>query len=280
MDTSNLIQQFSQKLQIQRFSPATIKNYLAVVTQFLTIAQMKYHHPMQLSEVEIEKYVLWLIEKKNIGNSYQRTVVAGIDKFYSLVLNQQLNIKYLYPKRIKQTLPKYLTKDEIKRMLDVTTNIKHRCMIELLYSSGLRLSELLNLKVQHINSSDMLIHVEQGKGKKDRTVVLSKKLLLTLRQYYTEYRPLTFLFEGHDDGKYQQRSVQNVVKNSASKAGITKKVSPHILRHSFATHLLESGVDIRIVQELLGHQSIHTTELYTHITDITKAKIKSPLDML
>lgn len=280
MEVTSFVQIFRQKLMIQRYSSATIQNYASAINQFLTLAQKKFTHPNEVTEDDIEQYMIWLVQKKNIGASHQRTIIASIDKFYSLVLDKNLNIKHLYPKRHKQTLPKYLTTNEIKRMLEVTDNIKHRCVIELLYSSGLRLSELLNLKPHHINSVDMVIHVEQGKGKKDRTVILSQKLLETLRQYYTEYRPLTYLFEGQGERRYSDKSVQNIVKNSALKAGILKKVTPHILRHSFATHLIESGTDIRIVQELLGHQSIHTTELYTHITDITKAKVRSPLDML
>ena len=142
------------------------------------------------------------------------------------------------------------------------------------------MSELLNLKISDIDSSSMVIHIRMGKGKKDRKVMLSVVLLDHLRKYYKAWNPSAFLFEGQHGGQYSERSVQAVVRDTARKAGIRKQVSPHTLRHSFATHLLENGTDIRFIQELLGHQSVKTTEIYTHIVDISKSKIKSPLDVL
>jgi site-specific recombinase XerD len=165
-------------------------------------------------------------------------------------------------------------------MIDVVENRKHLCIIKMLYGAGLRLGELLNLKLSDINSENMLIYIRKAKGNKDRVVMLSSDLLIDLREYFIIYKPKEYLFEGQNGGTYSERSVQNVVKNVASRAGIKKKVTPHTLRHSFATHLIEAGTDIRFIQQLLGHQSIKTTEIYTHITDISKLKIKSPLDLL
>lgn len=280
MDVQNWLLLFEKKLIIQRYSNATNENYKSCVSQFLQLASKKFIHPKHISATDVEKYVFWLIKKKNIGDSYQRMTIASIEKFYSLVLNKTINLKHLYPKRKTHALPEYLSKAEIKRMLEVENNIKHTCIIELLYSGGLRLSELLNLKISDIDSSSMIIHIRMAKGKKDRKVMLSAVLLVHLRKYYKTWFPSEFLFEGQHGGQYSARSVQAVVRDTARKAGIRKSVTPHMLRHSFATHLLENGTDIRYIQELLGHQSVKTTEIYTHIVDISKSKIKSPLDLL
>ena len=280
MDINHWMQSFEQRLRLQRYSDATLRNYKSCLSSFLGMASKKYEHPKELTEVEIEKYVFWLLDSKKIGPSYQRMVVASIDKFYRLVLNIQLNINHLYPKRIESKLPNYLNKDEIKRLLGSANNLKHKCILELLYSGGLRLNELLDLKIRHIDSKDMVIHIEQGKGKKDRKVMLSAKLLDDLRVYFIQYKPSEYLFEGQNGGRYSEKSVQSVVKICSKTAKISKTVTPHTLRHSFATHLLESGTDIRYIQELLGHKSVQTTEIYTHIADISKSKIKSPLDDL
>lgn len=280
MEIDNLITLFEQKLMIQRYSTSSIKNYSSSVNSFLQVAAKKFEHPNQLSEQEIEKYILWKIEKHKISSSYQRMIVASIDKFYNLVMNQNLQINHLYPSRKKDSLPKYITKAEVKKMLASITNIKHKCITKLLYGCGLRLSELLNLKLSDIDSELMLVHVKDTKGNKDRVVMLSTTLLDDLRKYYKDHYPKYYLFEGQSGGKYSSKSVQNIVKIAATKGGISKPVTPHILRHSFATHLLENGTDIRYIQKLLGHNSVKTTEIYTHVTDVAKSKIKSPLDFI
>jgi site-specific recombinase XerD len=164
--------------------------------------------------------------------------------------------------------------------MDGTTNLKHKAILATIYSAGLRVSELLNLKIKDIDSNSMLIRIEQSKGKRDRYVVLSEKLLLLLRDYFKHYHPKIFLFEGQSGGQYSARSIQVVFKNCVLAAKIDLPVSVHTLRHCFATHLIESGTDVRFVQELLGHASIRTTMIYTHLTDLKKRKIKSPFDAL
>jgi len=280
MDIEKLLIEFEQKLLLQRYSPASIRNYKSAVKSFLEIAEKKFSHPNELDEAIIEKYVLWKVQKQKIGSSYQRMIVASIDKFYSSVYNKKLNIKHLYPARKSYSLPNYLTTVEVKKLIAGVENIKYRCITKLLYGSGLRLSELLHLKVTDIDSKSMIIHIRKSKGNKDRVVMLSKVLLEELRIYFINHKPIDYLFDGQAGGMYSAKSVQMIVKNAASKAGIKKQVTPHTLRHSFATHLLESGTDIRFIQQLLGHNSIKTTEKYTHITDVAKTKIKSPLDML
>ncbi|KUK58047.1 MAG: integrase/recombinase [Bacteroidetes bacterium 38_7] len=265
---------------VQRYSPNSIQNYKSAVRGFLQLGEKKYSHPLEITETEIEKYLFWKIEKHHIGTSYQRLIVTSIDKFYLSLFHTQLNIKHLYPRTKNKSLPVYLTTKEIIRLMDNVTNLKHTCIIQLLYGCGLRLNELLHLKLTDIDSTNKIVLIRNAKGWKDRVVMLSPLLLESLRRYYKIYHPEEYLIEGQGGGVYSEKSVQTIVKNAASKAGITKKVTPHTLRHSFATHLLENGTDIRYIQELLGHKSVHTTEIYTHITDIAQSKIKSPLDLL
>ena len=180
--------------------------------------------------------------------------------------------------RREHRLPQVISREEIFAIIENTNNIKHRCIVELLYSSGLRRSELLNLKLQDIDSKRMLIKIKAGKGNKDRFTILSEKCLAHLRQYYRKWKPEIYLFEGQPGKQYSGASVLKVVKNASSKAKPNKNISPHILRHSFATHLLESGVDLRKIQVLLGHGSTKTTEIYTHVATNTFKSIKNPLD--
>lgn len=280
MNIEELLLEFKRKLIIQRYSHNSIQNYTSALYVFLQIAAKKFNTPEELTEIEIEKYIYWKIEKHGIGSSYQRMIVASIDKFYDSVVGRKLNIKHLYPSRKQKLLPKFLTLREVRNLIATTDNRKHSCIVKLLYGCGLRLSELLQLKLSDIDSQNQVILIRNAKGNKDRIVMLSPSLLNDLRAYFVEYKPKEFLIEGQRGGKYSEKSVQSVVKTAARKAGIKKNVTPHKGRHSFATHLLENGTDIRYIQELLGHQSLKTTEIYTHITDISKSKIISPLDLL
>ena len=187
-----------------------------------------------------------------------------------MVLEESLSAEYLYPKRKQSKLPNVLSQQEVKRLFSVVTNIKHKTILQTIYSAGLRMSEVLNLKVNDIDSDRMTIKIRQSKGAKDRHVMLAEKLLILLRQYVREYDPQEYLFEGQKGGAYSSRSVQQIMK----------KATVHTLRHSFATHLLESGTDLRYIQEFLGHKSIQTTEIYTHVTSVGKSNVKSPLDTL
>lgn len=195
-----------------------------------------------------------------------------------MVFDQTLKIDYLFPKRTEQKLPKYLNREEVKKILAVVENLKHKAILSLLYGCGLRLTEVINLQINNIDSNNVVININQPKGKKDRQVMLPQALLPLLKAYFKKYRLKAYLFEGQSRLRYSPRSVQIVLKEAAAKAKITKKVSPHILRHSFATHLLENGTDIRYIQQLLGHNSLNTTQIYTHITDVAKQRVQSPLD--
>ena len=274
----NKIELFEKRLKLQRYSPNSIKIYVNCVENFLLI--FKKYNPKNIDFNQIEKYIHYLINEKKISQSYQKQIIASIDKYYSLVWDINFDFKKLYPKNLEYKIPVFLSKNEVNKMIDKTVNLKHKSIICLLYSGGLRLSELLSLKIEDIDSDNMLIIIKNSKGNRDRIVMLSKVLLKLLRNYYLKYKPTEYIIEGLNGNKYSDKSVQQVVKQAAKRAGINKRVTPHILRHSFATHLLENGTDIRFIKELLGHKSIKTTQIYTHITDISKSKIISPLDTI
>lgn len=280
MNKDDLLQEFERRLVVQGYSPSSIQNYKSAICGFLKLTEINYKHPLEVTDADIEKYIHWKIEKYRIGASYQRLIVASIDKFYLFLFNAKRNIKHLYPCAKNKSLPVYLTAREVRKLMDGITNLKHKCIVQLLYGCGLRLNELLHLKPSDIKTKKKIVTVRNTNGGKDREVMLSTRLLDSLRSYYKSYHPQECLFEGQGGALYSEKSVQNIVKNAAEKAGITKKVTPQILRHSFAIHLLENGTDIRYIQELLGHKSVNTTEIYTHMTDITQLKIKSPLDLL
>ena len=207
-------------------------------------------------------------------------MIAALILYHKLILNTILPIEYLYPKRKSQKIPVVLSVREVKIFFECTGNLKHKAILQTIYSAGLRLSEVVNLKIEEIDSDRMIITVRQGKEKIDREMMLSVKLLSLLRYYVKEYKPTAYLFEGQNGGAYSSRSVQQIMKRAVRNAGIRKPATVHTLRHSFATHLLEQGTDLRYIQEFLGHKSIQTTEIYTHVTDAGKANIKSPLDLM
>jgi len=218
-----------------------------------------------------------LYEKKSINEARKKLVVMGYSE----------NTQKIYPRYLGLFFDHFKHRDiehinskeiEIKRLIHGTVNLKHKCIISLLYSSGLRRSELLNLKIENIDSERMVLIIKNSKGKKDRVTLLSQNVLNLLRTYYKKYKPKKYLFEGIKGGKYSETSVAKILKSSASKAGIKKNVTPHMLRHSFATHLLEQGTDLRYIQELLGHSSSKTTEIYTHISKKAIDQIKNPID--
>ena len=178
----------------------------------------------------------------------------------------------------EKKLPDVLSKEEIKLIFACCTNLKHKCLLEIIYSAGLRRSEALQLKLKDIDSKRMLIKIRAGKGKKDRYTLLSKPVLNDLREYFTAYKPKIWLFEGQNSAQYSATSIVKVLKKYALKAGIKKRVHIHMLRHSFATHLLEQGTNLRVIQELLGHEDIKTTEIYTHISSLEIDKVINPID--
>ncbi len=201
--------------------------------------------------------------------------------FFLNIQNKKLEIELIHRPKREKLLPNVLSKEEVKAILNAHKNIKHRMMLSLIYSCGLRRSELLNLKPNDIDSKRNLIMIKQSKGRKDRIVQLSEKILAMLRLYYQLERPKVWLFEGQQSGEqYSEKSLESVLKQALAKAKIKKPVSLHWLRHSYATHLLEAGTDLRFIQELLGHSSSKTTEIYTHVSTKSIQNIKSPFDDL
>jgi site-specific recombinase XerD len=268
---------YFEKLEIKKYSMSTARTYIGLFETFLN-----YHkdvEPIELNENDIRAYLGYLVREKR-SNVYINQMINAIKFYYEVVLGMP-NRFYNIERPIKEEkLPVVLSKKEVAFMLSGIHNLKHRCMVSLLYAAGLRLSELLNLKITDIDSDRMLIRVNGAKGNKDRYTILSRSLLKDLRQYYLQYRPKEYLFEGPMGDRYSDTSVRKIVKRAAQHAGIRKTVGPHTLRHSFATHLLEDGTDLRYIQTLLGHNSSKTTEIYTHVaTNIVKG-IQSPLDTL
>lgn len=268
-------EEYLLKLELKRYSNNTVRTYVICFEKFINAHEETDY--MRINELEIRTYLQKLIQNGH-SNSYVNQMINSIKFYYETVMGMP-NRFYSIERPIKQhTLPKVLSKQEVKDIISATTTIKHKCIVSLLYSTGIRISELLNLKIEDIDSKRMLVRVNQGKGNRDRLTLLSEKVLIDLRKYYLESKPKNWLFESPDGNKYSSSSVQKILKRAALKCGIKKSVSPHMLRHSFATHLLESGTDLRYIQNLLGHKSSKTTEIYTHVATNTFNLIKNPLD--
>ena len=216
-----------------------------------------------------------------MSESFQNQVINSVKLFFRKIQNVNINVDLIERPRRQKKLPNVLSKEEVKSTINSLVNVKHKTMLSLIYSCGLRCGEVLRLKPNHVDSKRNILIIQQSKGKKDRIVPLSDKTIEMLRNYYKSYRPLVYLFEGQTPGtQYDQRSLQQVLKKAVLKAGITKPVTLHWLRHSYATHLLEAGTDLRYIQEILGHSSSRTTEIYTHVSTKSIQQIKSPFDDL
>ena len=267
---------YLQKLELKKYANNTVKTYVSCFEDYIN-----YYNNSDvdsLNENDVRNYLEYLI-KMNRSDSYINQAINSIKFYYETVLGMPNRFYAIERPRKKRKLPVVLSKKEILRIIESTNNLKHRCIISLLYSGGLRRSELLNLELTDIESDRMLIRIRDSKGNKDRYTLLSENVLIELRKYYKEYKPKKYLFEGQNGGKYSANSVGKVVSNAGKQAGIKLPVSSHILRHSFATHILESGVDIRYIQLLLGHNSTKTTEIYTHVAKNSFNFIKNPLDV-
>lgn len=228
---------------------------------------------------EINAYIVHLIDTRGISSCQQNLRINSIKFYFEKVLGLERKCYEVKRAKRERTLPDVLSKEEIKSILDATgPDIRLFCMFSLLYSAGLRISELLDLKPHDINVSRSLIRVRQGKGRKDRYTLLSKPLVRKLTEYTKLYKPQEWLFERYKGEPFTESIVSKKLKEAAKEAGITKRVYPHLLRHSFATHLIEQGTDLKIVKELLGHNQLKTTEMYVHIADTFKSSIRTPLD--
>ncbi len=269
------LKRLENELRLRGFSQHTINSYVYWNKEFLKFAKKK---PEEVSEDDIKSYLAAKISS-NVSPKSLVLIKAALKFFYDEVLGKAI-VKLKTPK-VPRKLPTVLTKEEIKALIKACKNRKHKLILMLLYSSGLRLSELINLKVGDLELDERIGWVRGGKGKKDRIFLISEKLAKILKKYIEKNRKKRddYLFAGRN-GKISARAVQKVVKLASKKAGIEKRVSPHTLRHSFATHLLEDGIDIRRIQELLGHANLSTTQIYAHVSREELKKIKNPLDRI
>lgn len=275
----NYIQRFKNYLSAKRYSDNTVKAYSEAISTFL-----KFYAQKSITEIEnkdIERFNIEYILKNKLSASYQNQVVNAIKLFFMIVHEKKMVVDLIQRPRMEHKLPNVLSKEEVKAILEALVNSKHKAMLSLIYACGLRRSELLNLKLKDVQSDRKILLIKQSKGKKDRIVPISDKIIEMLRSYYLEYRPKMYLFEGQDPSKrYGERSLELILKKSITIAKIDKPVTLHWLRHSYATHLMESGTDLRYIQELLGHNSSRTTEIYTHVSTKSIQQIKSPFDYL
>jgi site-specific recombinase XerD len=269
---------YLETLQLKAYSDSTIRIYRF---EFLKLLQLLRGRSVEgMGEEQVRAYMLWLIRDQGYGESQANSAINAIKFYFEKVLDRPRIVVDLPRPKKPLLLPRVLGKPSIERIIRETSNLKHRAMLMLAYSAGLRVSEVVALRVCDIDSERMSIHITRAKGKKDRVVGLSPKLLEVLRGYYRQFRPKEYLFEGTDGGVYSTRSVQQVFRDAKLRAGVRTPGGIHTLRHSYATHLLESGTDIRFIQELLGHNSLLTTRRYTHVSLQQAAQIRSPLDDL
>lgn len=274
----SVLKRFVEQIQLKGYSPNTLKTYRNEFGIYL--CYIKQIDAQNFTLEDIRNYILYCINTLKLSEANLHSRINAIKFYYEQVLKRE---RFLFeiprPKKPLQ-LPKVIAPADIKKLFEATPNLKHNTLLKLCYGLGLRVSEIVNLKIKDIDSKAMQVFIERGKGKKDRYVNLPESILPQLRTYFTDYKPNVYLFEGQYGGQYSSRSAQQVFKNAMLKAKINKSVGIHSLRHSFATHLLEQGTDIRFIQELLGHNDIRTTFIYTEVSDKNIRKIISPLDHL
>jgi site-specific recombinase XerD len=277
---TKLRQKMIRVMELKNLSDNTQRAYLADVTG---IARFYNQSPDKLTKEKIEDYLLYLKQDKGNAPNSCYSVLTGIRFFYKYVTENDIPVTYSIS-RTRRKLPQVLTMEEICKIICCTNNLKHRLILMTTYSAGLRVSETINLQAKHIDSKTMLIQIENGKGNKERYTLLSKRLLVELRSYYRKYRPKTYLFPSSFKTKKDQplsyETIRSVYEDARKKAGVNRGVGIHTLRHSFATHLLEAGYDLRKIQVLMGHARLTTTMIYLHVSRVTLSKIPSPLDLI
>jgi site-specific recombinase XerD len=266
------------ELKLKAYSLNTVKVYLGEFSQLLIILK---HHPVhELTSERLKSYLLYCVNELKLSETHLHSRLNALKFYFEQVLHREKFFIDIPRPKSKSTLPKVLSTQDIKKLFEVTTNPKHKLMLQLCYGMGLRVSEVVKLKVSDIDSKRMQVLIENSKGKSDRYVNLPETVLPLLRTYYLAYKPTNFLFEGQFGGQYAIRSVQAVFKNAMRLAKINKPVGIHSLRHSYATHLLEYGADMVFIQKLLGHNDMKTTMIYAKIGKKEIQNVKSPLDQM
>ncbi|MDO9580230.1 MAG: tyrosine-type recombinase/integrase [Bacteroidales bacterium] len=273
------IEEFREWMIHRRYSDSTVDTYTGMLGQFFRFIKPKLSN--EISSDDMVRYVNEYIIPKGLSYTFQNQVISAAKLFFNHFYKIELDVETFKRPRREHRLPNVLSKKEIKSILQAPSNLKHRAMLSLIYACGLRRSELLNLKPVDIDRQRGVLLIRQSKGKKDRIVPISDKIIKLLEEYWISYRTVNWLFGGQVKGsRYSEKSLESVLKQSLMKAGIRKPVTLHWLRHSYATHLLESGTDLRYIQELLGHSSSRTTEIYTHVSTKSLQNIKSPYEDL
>lgn len=269
---------FDQKMVLRRYSDSTQRSYRQMFRAFL---KAMYPMPLrQISKEDIMAYQAQLVLQKNVSGSYQNQSINAIKFYYEQVLGLPTEYYHLERPLKEQKLPTVFTRGEVADLLKNAGNLKHRTILTLIYSAGLRISEAVQMEIKDIDSENMRIWVRGAKGKKDRITVLSPTMLALLRDYYRQERPSRYLFEGPDHAQYSVSSIRAIFHRAKKRAKVKTPGTVHTLRHSFATHLLENGTNLRYIQQLLGHSSSRTTEIYTHVCNTNLAQITSPLETL
>lgn len=278
-ESAKKIKEFESWMHSKRYSVNTVGTYSDAIKIFLRYFEGKAFSEISNNDVIIfnNEYIL----KNKFSSSYQNQVVNAVKLFFRTVENKLIETEKVHRPKRQKLLPNILSKEEVKELLSKTSNLKHKAMLSLIYACGLRCGELLKLKPEHLDLKRNLLIIKQAKGRKDRITPLSGKILELLNDYFKSYQPKVYVFEGQVEGTmYDERSLQQVLKTNLQKTNIKKPVTLHWLRHSYATHLLENGTDLRYIQELLGHSSSKTTEIYTHVSTNNLQKITSPFDYL
>lgn len=277
-ETQYLLNKFTNWMEVKRYSKSTIESYTNALLVFFS-----YHHTKnadQITNQDVMDFNTQYILRKNLSATYQSQFINALKLFYQILKNHKLEVEKLIRPQQGHKLPKVISEEEVAAIINACQNLKHKTMLSLIYSAGLRRSELLNLLKTDIDSKRMMITIRNAKGMKDRNVPLSPVVLTMLRNYYVEFKPEEYLFEGQYGGAYSPSSLEKTLKTAVALAGIKKNINLHMLRHSYATHLLEAGTNLRHIQELLGHKSPKTTQIYTHVSTEQLGKITSPLDKL
>lgn len=275
-ENKNVIRAYVKYLKGKRLSESTVKSYFSLIADFIDYIKDKELN--KLTNRDVELFVEDVFLARNISVSTQRQFISAMKHFAVFYPECSINELALMRPRKDRFLPKVLSQEEVIDLIRTCKNLKHRAIITLLYSSGLRIGELLSLKLENINIDRMQISVQNGKGRKDRYVQLAKSFLPLFQNYFTTYKPSLYFVEGPNGVKYSASSVRKFLHRATKEANIKKKVTPHTLRHSYATHMLENGIGIRHIQELLGHSKPETTMIYTHVAKKDLLDIESPLD--
>ncbi|MBP2833060.1 tyrosine-type recombinase/integrase [Aquimarina sp. U1-2] len=275
----NTFSGFKQLLEIKRYSPNTINTYIGLLLAFQKF--IGFNSTIEsLTRNNLFNAIVRIVKANGYSYSSHKQLIGAIKLYLSEIHHQKLDFSPVYPTQKPQPLPDIISAEEVKRIFEAVNNIKHKTMLTTVYALGLRSGELINLKIADIDGNRKTVHIRGGKGNKDRILHLPEKLHSLLRTYFRKYKPEIYLFNGQHIETYSAASLRKVFTNAAARANISKKVTLHSLRHAYATHLLESGTDIRIIQKLLGHNSIKTTTIYTHVAKNRLINVPSPLDFL